>query len=511
MSESQETPIEHWPVAAPIPAATNGVGPHLGDELLAAWTADELAGDERATVERHLAACGYCQNAVEQTQRIRGLMRSSARSASPSGAATSITDTVLAQLEDGRASSPTLSPARREEINAASVARAARNRQRDGWRRASALAAALLLVASSALIFTRMSPRGQKNTPTPTMGPSGIGNIPGNWKSVVPAGSSVSDVAVVSPTDIWVVGFTTTNQGVETLLIHFNGTSWRRSSENVTHAVLNSISMVSASEGWAAGATDEGGPFMLHYVGGAWRNAIASVDVLVKRMALTHVRMATATSGWALGAGNQPSTQIFQYMKVGSSYRWVPTEVLQGVTLIALSVVSDHEAWMAGLNGLKTIVIRVTFKYLNNDPRSVITNWYTYSWDVGNGALTSVAMRSPADGWAGGADEHGRGTLFHWDGQRWSAVKILPSGQRMGPVQGIVMTGPNAGWIYGEVAGAKGSFLYSVEGSHWFSYHPPTFLRILTGQALTPTKLLAVTNNAFDDRSAPVAAIYDTQ
>ena len=107
--------------------------------------------------------------------------------------------------------------------------------------------------------------------------------------------------------------------------------------------------MVSATDGWAAGSTN-GTPFVLHYTSGHWRDATASIDTNALRdhkIILTSVRMATATSGWALGQGDQApqhSTQVLQYLKVGSTYRWEPTVSFENATLNALSVVSDHEA-----------------------------------------------------------------------------------------------------------------------------------------------------------------------
>ena len=78
MREYPEIPQESWPVAAPSSEATNGAAPHLTDELLAAWAADELTGDERGAVQRHLESCAYCQSALAETQRIRALARASA-------------------------------------------------------------------------------------------------------------------------------------------------------------------------------------------------------------------------------------------------------------------------------------------------------------------------------------------------------------------------------------------------------------------------------------------------
>lgn len=515
MSESQETPIEQWSVAAPIPAATNGTGAHLSDELLAAWTADELASDERATVEGHLTSCGYCRNAVEQTQYVRGLMRASTRGVTQSGASMSIADAVLARVEDGKASSPALSPARREEISAVPVARAARNRRRDGWRRAAALAAALLLVICSALIFTRMSPRGQTSIPTPTMGPSGVGNIPGNWASVLPTGSTVSDVAVVSPTDIWAVGSAPAGLVQQALLMHFDGISWRLSPDRFLYVQLISISMTSASDGWAVGAYGTLKSALLHYSGGHWHDARASLDtkgLKSDKVNLTAVRMASPTAGWALGqytSDPQWPTTVFQYSKVGNSYRWEPSSSLEKTHLASLSVVSDHEVWSTGFSDFaspKRIILRITITYTNGPTGPYPYHWDTHSWELDAGMFSGVSMLSSTDGWAAGSDESGLGLLYHWDGQQWARQHFVPDGQEAGGIAGIAMTGTGTGWVYGR----NQNYLYSTANGQWFGYPLGENDLVVAGAPISSTAFLAIVISTKDQNNLlPVPVIFE--
>jgi hypothetical protein len=398
--------------------------------------------------------------------------------------------------------------------------------RRDAWRRAAALAAVLLLVASSALIFARISSRGQTAHPITTrilgVTPTATAGLPGNWAEAIPKQSTIQDIAIVSRSDIWAAGLTGTDHGIETLLMHYDGMRWQISPDTVDGAELYSISMVSAVEGWAAGSINQT-PLMLHYTQGHWRNATDSIDVTSMadhKLIVTSVRMATATSGWAIGVGDQapqPANQILQYLKVGGGYRWEPTVSIPGATLLALSVVSNHEAWIVGHSdqNQRTIILRITAKYLNNDPTSVVANWTTTGWDVGKGSLVSVAMRSSTDGWVGGADISGNGTLFHWDGQRWSAVNFQPAGQPSwlvaGAIQGIVLNGPNGLWVFGLVGASKESFLVSMAGGHWFTYDNSASLRILMGTAYSPTKLLAITRDAYDDSAPQALTFYDTR
>lgn len=506
MSNDPETPNTSRAEAAP----------HLSDELLAAWMANELGYDEYRAVQHHLESCAYCQRALAETRRIRSLAMA-AGSTLPT-ATPSVAERVLARLPD-HSHEDILPLSMVSHSGDGNAARARSHQRRDLWRRLGALAAVLLLIASSALLFSRISPRGQTNRPTPTVTPAITPTVPylGNWAEVVPAQATILDVAVVSQNDIWATGLAGTDHGVETLLMHYDGARWQVSPDTFDGAQLYSISMVSATDGWASGSMN-GTPFMLHYTDGHWRDATATIDTSALRdhkIILTNVRMATATSGWALGQSDQApqhSTQILQYLKVGSTYRWEPTESLENVTLNALAVVSDHEAWMVGQNGLKIIIVRVTITHLNNDPNAIVTNWSTNSWDnLGAGNLTSVSMRSSTDGWAGGSGDVGEGVVFHWDGAQWTQVGVPSIVEQPGTVQGIIANAANAAWVYGEFPGSHASYLYSIADGHWtdHQFSPSMDSHLVTGAAISPTVLLAITDGATDYGANPKPQTFD--
>lgn len=392
------------------------------------------------------------------------------------------------------------------------TAPSSRNRRRDFWRRMGALAAVLLLIASSVLVFTRLSLQGN---PSFKPGPPGVDNLPGNWADVLPAGSRVLDVAVVSPTDIWAVGEVSTGAAFVSLQMHFDGRYWQRSPDQFPFVQLNSISMVSADEGWACGTTGDGKPVMLRYSGGHWRDATATMDTRVFKLpqaTLWKVEMASATAGWALGEAvgvNQPE-QVFQYLKVGDTYKWEPIESLGDTALMGMSVVSDHEVWLVGYTGQatwRTVIIRITVTYIAGSSDSTASHWDTHSWDVGDGQLTSVSMLSSNDGWVGGADKDGAGILFQWDGQQWSPKHFVPDGHEAGMIGGVVMTGANMGWVY--ASNPEENFLYSTTNDQWFGYQVADGRVIIAGAPVTSTTFLAITvrvnsENNFD----PVPVIY---
>ena len=501
------------------PEMATALSPHLSDEQLAAWTADELASDERASVQPHLATCETCQSALSETQRIAALLSATANGASLPGptddVGSPVIERVLAQLPAERTPATAPAPVRQAVTIPRRGIAAPRDRQREVWRRLGALAAVLLLVATSALLFTRLSGRGSALTSTFTPGPDPLSNIPGNWAQVLPERGDISAVAVVSPTDIWAVGGIRTpnaSGSQDVVLLHFDGREWHRSPESFPGAGLGSISMVSADEGWASGSIGAAQPFLLHYTNGHWRDARSFLALPntpgLTSLSLGRIAMASPTSGWMLAQpllANQtqlPPTQVYEYHKYGDEYRWEPVISWEGVTFSALAAVSDHDVWFAGGNesGQNALAVHMTVGYLNNDPQSYIINRDTREFDFGAGGLSAISMRSSSDGWAAGGDGTTADSLFHWDGNGWSATPFIQTG-----IDGIFMTGNNTGWIYSTLP----DYLYSTANNRWFNYPLGDNERIAAGAPIAPTAFLAFNVSLKDPRNpVPVPVVY---
>lgn len=489
------------------PEILTAQAPHLSDEQLAAWAADEFARDERDLMRRHLESCEVCQGALAETQRIRALARAArSKPDQGSGADISVVQRVLAQLNDAGTPPPTPSSARGGAATPLAI-HSPQSRRRDVWRRVGALAAVLLLIAMSALLFTRLSGRGPAVTSTSTFtpGPDPLGNIPGNWAQVLPERGDISDVAVVSPTDIWAVGGigTPNNSGSQDIvLLHFDGKLWHRSPESFPGASLSSISMVSANEGWASGAIGVGHPFLLHYLSGHWHDARTSLTLPntpgLKYLTLDKIQMASATSGWMLASpvvnqtGVSP-TQVYEYHRSGDGYRWEPIFSFDNVTFTALAAVSDHEAWFVGSRGPHALAIHLTVGYLNNDPHSYVINRDTREFDMDALGLSDISMLSPTDGWAAGGDDVNGGVLFHWDGSKWTPRPVAQA-----EIDGVVMTGENTGWVYNRVYNQGVGYLYSTADNQWSRYPLASDETIVTGAALTPMTFLAIVESFKD-------------
>ena len=102
---------------------------------------------------------------------------------------------------------------------------------------------------------------------------------------------SLASVSMVSADEGWAVG----RQGVEGVIVHYQGGQWSPVQINGGAEPLSSIDMLSASEGWSVGEQGT----ILHYSDGLW-----SKDTSPTSSDLNSVSMVSPTEGWAVGDGN---------------------------------------------------------------------------------------------------------------------------------------------------------------------------------------------------------------
>jgi len=131
-----------------------------------------------------------------------------------------------------------------------------------------------------------------------------------SWREVsLPVKSPFNAIAAVSPSDIWIAGdgsWTGTADG-NTTILHYDGSRWIRQATPRLGDFFSttSLSMVSAQEGWAIGSAtldSSKGWYpptgaILHYVDGAWHLAKT-----LPGMNLQTISMGSATDGWAGGS-----------------------------------------------------------------------------------------------------------------------------------------------------------------------------------------------------------------
>jgi hypothetical protein len=234
-------------------------------------------------------------------------------------------------------------------------------------------------------------------------------------------------VSARAPNDVWAVGYTLTfSRQFQSLLLHWNGTSW--STVRLRGRELFAVSAASPRSVWAGGFQS-----LLHWNGARWsrqsvqtRNFLQSVRVTT----LNGVSAVSPSNVWAVGyrcahyGACVKRTDIIHW----NGRRWTPvpspvpsrsTNFLNGV-----SALSATNVWAVG---------SYCVAFSCSTTRTLIVHWNGRHWSTvpspspgsSDNTLAAVDAISPSEAWAGGAFASGNSTsdtlLAGWDGVRWSA------------------------------------------------------------------------------------------
>jgi hypothetical protein len=268
--------------------------------------------------------------------------------------------------------------------------------------------------------------------------------------------------------------------------------------------MLHSVSMVSPYEGWAVGGQDwntsggndegSGTTILYHYKDGHWTPVYIPIsDPAIpdgSYPVLQAVSMVSPTDGWAAGSLVKGSVKAFFLHYDGTSWKEVDPIVPQSelqylppgtprvpafIDLSSLQMLSATDGWAAG--GLHTqdggfALLHYTgsawVSATVDDPRCYETTSAPQSYTC---RFFGLDMVSPQEGWAvGGSGEfaytqqaNGKqvltsdtsaGVIAHFAGGRWSIEAIFPYAN----LQRVAMVSATEGWAFGTQYAAGGSF-----------------------------------------------------
>src|SRR5260370_1068964 len=125
-----------------------------------------------------------------------------------------------------------------------------------------------------------------------------------NWTGVPPPNPGTANVlkgvAVVSACDAWAVGNDVSAGASQTLILHWNGTSWKRvPSPSPPGASLGAVAATSAGNAWAVGYRQGLRTLILHWNGTKWTQVSSPRPGLPGY--LTGVSAKSTASAWAVG------------------------------------------------------------------------------------------------------------------------------------------------------------------------------------------------------------------
>lgn len=244
-------------------------------------------------------------------------------------------------------------------------------------------------------------------------------------------GSYLEAVTIISPNDIWAVGFyrQTTGSAPQTLTIHYDGTSWTQAtsaSPGAAENYLYGVAMVSANDGWAVGYTADTAniykTLTLRWNGTQWTQ-VDSPTPFLSVAGLRGVVVVSSGEVWAVGVQADISLTLRMYAIKWNGSSWSPstTPATSGCVLAAVGIASGSNLWAVG--GCQTTTYQTAIIMWNGSAWSTVAS---PSPGTGDNLLGGVISVSPNDAYAvGGYDDTGgmaRTLALHWDGSAWTQI-----------------------------------------------------------------------------------------
>ena len=282
---------------------------------------------------------------------------------------------------------------------------------------------------------------------------------------VVIATADWHSVFAVASNDEWIVGDAV---GGVASIAHWDGVAWTAyAPPNVPVAVdLNSIQMLSSSDGWAVG---EGGT-IIRWDGVSWKSIASPV---ASPNDLRSVWLASSADGWAVGDAPAPGlSQIFQWD--GANWGLYQTSPV-AAQLNAIHGTDTTDVFAVGDSpgaGSPPGIIRWTGgpAWTNISPAGVAIGLNLYGVFVVNPSLAFAVGDT--------------GTMLRWDGTLWASIL---SGAGVNNLRGIWMVSDTDGWAVGD-AGT----IVRWNGIAWAAETSPTPNNLNGVQALSSTDVWAV-------------------
>ncbi|MGZ6390849.1 MAG: hypothetical protein ACXWQZ_16535 [Ktedonobacterales bacterium] len=313
-------------------------------------------------------------------------------------------------------------------------------------------------------------------TPTPTV-PLAV--LP----SLDLARSSLSDVAMVSRDDGWIVG---ENSGYA-LILRYQAGRWLPQPATVAHSWLQAVAFADTQRGWAVGYHVMDGPpptaspsvgtlsteaLVLHYQKGHWSRVMPSIAITGT---LTKIRLVSADDWWALNyQGEGGALNLIHYNQGAWSLLPLPREVTDAH---GLAVAGPNDIWIGIAGG----IMHMYGAALAQSIQEIKVN------------LLALDLHEPRNGWAAGLTFCGAATstspvceqrvaLYHYDGATWAPAATDAHGE----LDAVVMTSGDDVWAAGSTMSKtqSGSLILHYQNGEWRSY-ATTFPVDITALSMT--------------------------
>ncbi len=273
----------------------------------------------------------------------------------------------------------------------------------------------------------------------------------------IAGGGVLYSVAAISASDAWAVGGAGPTTRPRLLVLHWNGSSWRRVNISTPRqAVLFGVTATSARDVWAVGQDVAGPTLILHWNGSSWRRADGVNSLFATLQA---VAAGSATDVVAVGSADNQNV-IVRYNGHTWQRQHSPSPP-DGSILYGVTVISANDAWAVGRHGA------------GGSPATIILHWNGRSWhrsqvpaSLAGGVFDAVTATSAGHVWAVGQNDSFGTLIGLWNGSSWSPQRCC--GVSSG-LYGAAAIGASDAWAAGWVSGstATDTFLVHWDGSAW--------------------------------------------
>lgn len=300
-----------------------------------------------------------------------------------------------------------------------------------------------------------------------------IQHFDGSLWSIVPSPNPPGDVisklhsvSAGSADDVWAVGSSHNGSApARTLIQHWDGTRWSIVPSPSPDSQLNElygVAALSANNAWAVGyrgGSQNSTPLetlILHWDGTSWRQ-VPSPSVPSGANQLSGITAISANDIWAVGsAGGAPLAMNWN----GSEWRVIPIQVGGGLSserFTAVSGIASNDVWAVSQG--KGVFTNQTF--------ARIRHWDGKRWteklcraasasnppaDYEGGGpdayFTGVAAAASNDVWAVGASGSGP-IILHWNGSAWTTVTHPRAFPNTAVLQGVATSKGGSAWSVG--------------------------------------------------------------